>query len=484
MLSLDYLLLIIGILLLASLLLAKILDNIGVPTLLLFLGVGMLAGSEGIGNIYFNDPALAQSIGTIALVFILFSGGLETNWSTGKIAILPSLTLATLGVFLTALIVGTIIHFILDVSFLWSFLIGAIISSTDASAVFSILRQRRIGLKGSIKPLLELESGSNDPMAIFLTISTLELMLIPEKSYLSIIGMFFMQMSIGAATGLIIGKAMVYSVNRLKFAYEGIYPVFSIAVCITLYSLTTLIGGSGFLALYIGGIVIGNSTFIHKKSSIRFFDGLAVLGQLAMFLTLGLLVYPSSLIEVMGIGLIIGAALMFVARPISVFIALIPFNYNWKEKVFVSWVGLRAAVPIILATFPLLAGIEKANIIFDVVFFIVVLSTVLQGWTINPVAKLLNLSQEEKKKPELPIEFNATTSLDTDLLEFIIPYNSNMKGRQIVELDFPHDSRIILIWRDEASIIPIGETVLETGDTVLVLVNKKNIGQIKKIFSH
>ncbi|MCK9281146.1 MAG: potassium/proton antiporter [Melioribacteraceae bacterium] len=484
MLSLEYLLLIIGVLLLTSILLAKILDNIGIPTLLLFLGVGMLAGSEGIGNIYFNDPALAQSIGTIALIFILFSGGLETNWSTGKKALLPSLSLATLGVFLTALIVGTLIHFILDVSFLWSFLIGAIISSTDASAVFSILRQRRIGLKGNIKPILELESGSNDPMAIFLTISTLELILMPDKSYLSIIGMFFMQMSIGAATGLIIGKAMVYSINKLKFAYEGIYPVFAIAVCITLYSFTALIGGSGFLALYIGGIVIGNSQFIHKKSSIRFFDGLAVLGQLAMFLTLGLLIYPSRLIEVMGIGLIVGAALMFVARPISVFIALIPFKYNWKEKLFVSWVGLRAAVPIILATFPLLAGIEKADMIFDVVFFIVVLSTVLQGWTINPVAKLLKLSQEEKKKPELPIEFNATTSLDTDLLEFIIPYNSNMKGRQIVELDFPHDSRIILIWRDETSIIPIGETVLETGDTVLVLVNKKNIEQIKNIFSH
>jgi cell volume regulation protein A len=365
---------------------------------------------------------------------------------------------------------------------LWGFLVGAIISSTDAAAVFSILRAKNANLKGELKPLLEVESGSNDPMAVFLTISAIELLLDPAKGIMEIILMFIMQMGIGGIAGWGFGKLMVYFINSLKFSYDGLYPVFSLAICIVVYSLTTVVGGSGFLAVYIAGIIAGNSSFIQKKGTIRFFDGLAVLSQIAMFLTLGLLVFPSELLDIIWIGLLITVVLIFFARPLSVFVSLIPFKYNWKEKVFISWVGLRGAVPIILATFPLLAGIINADMIFNVVFFIVIISVLLQGWTINIAAGIFKLAVPGKKKRIMPLEFNPVDGVETELLDFIVPYNLEIAGKQIVELNFPPDSRIVLIWRNEKSIIPVGGTALEEGDTLLVLVNKNNIEKVKDIF--
>jgi len=483
MVIIDYVLLLMGLLVLASILLTKIFHNIGIPTLLLFIGVGILAGSEGLGNIYFDDAELAQAIGTICLVIILFTGGLDTNWNSSKKAFLPSLSLATLGVFLTAIIVACVIHFIFKFSFLWSFLVASIISSTDAAAVFSVLRQKEIGLKGNLKPLLELESGSNDPMAIFLTIGTIELLNNPEQGYFNIVLVFVAQMFIGSIVGLFLGKLMVYSINRLKFSNAGIYTVYVISFCALIYSTASIIGGSGFLALYIGGVIIGNSQFVYKKSTIRFFDSLAILSQITMFTTLGLLVFPSKLINVVGIGLLIGFALMFIARPISVFISLIPFKYSVKDKIFVSWVGLRAAVPIILATFPLLAQIERADLIFNVVFFIVVLSTILQGWTINPIAKLLKLSTDFKKTQESLLEINPSSNSEYDILELILPFNSLLIGKQIVDINMSQNSRIVLILRNDKHIMPTGETVLESGDTLMILYNKEQLDHIKNIFS-
>ena len=368
--TIDILLLIGTILIIASILIAKLFHNIGIPTLLLFILVGMLAGSEGIGGIYFDDAQLAQSIGIIALVLILFSGGLDTNWSESKVVLKPALFLATVGVFITAIIIGIFVMLIFNTSFLWGLLIGSIISSTDASAVFSILRTGNIELKGKIKPLLELESGSNDPMAVFLTIGTIDLLLLPDGTFLHIASIFFIQLGVGSVLGFLGGKLMVYLINKLNFFYEGIYPVFALSIALFIYSLTSVIGGSGFLAIYIAGIILGNANFIHKRTLVRFFDGLSVLGQIAMFLSLGLLVFPSDLTRIMGVGLLLSGILIFIARPISIFITLIPFKFNIKEKIFASWVGLRGAVPIILATFPLLAGVTNSRVIFDVVFFI------------------------------------------------------------------------------------------------------------------
>jgi potassium/hydrogen antiporter len=462
---------------------ARFSDNLGVPTLLLFIIVGIMAGSEGPGGIYFDDATLAQSIGIIALIFILFSGGLDTKWIETESALKPALLLSTVGVFLTALIVAVFISLIFNVDFLWGFLIGSIVSSTDAAAVFSLLRTRKITFKGNLRPLLELESGSNDPMAIFLTIGSIELIRNPEAGFFSILLLFIMQMGIGAAFGFGLGKLIVFSINKLKFNYGGIYPVYTIAMCLLVYSLTAVMGGSGFLAVYIAGIIVGNSIIVHKNGTMRFFDGLAVLSQITMFLTLGLLVFPSELAKITFTGLMVAGVLIFIARPVSVFISLAFVKINWREKLLVSWIGLRGAVPIILASFPLIAGVENSLMIFNVVFFIVITSVLIQGWTITPAAKLLNLSMEYKGDREIPLTFELPGDSDTELIDLIVPYNSKMTGRSIVDIKFPADSRIVLIWRDNQSIIPTGSTILEAADTLLILVNKNNLDKIRKIFT-
>lgn len=481
--GIDYLLLTGAILLLLSILLAKSLDKIGIPTLLLFIGIGMLAGSEGIGGIYFDDPSLAQSIGIISLVFILFSGGLDTNWKETKIAVKPAFTLATLGVVVTAVIIALFVMLIFKTTFLWGLLIGSIISSTDAAAVFSILRVGNVNLKRDLKPTLELESGSNDPMAVFLTVGTIELLLNADKSFVDLIIYFALQFFVGAIIGLAFGKFMVYLINKLKFSYEGIYPVFALALCFLIYSVPTLVSGSGFLAVYIAGIIVGNSKIVHQKALIRFFDGLAVLSQIAMFLTLGLLVFPSRLMDVLWTGLLVSGILIFVARPISVFITLIPFKYNLKEKTFISWVGLRGAVPIILATFPLIMGVENSNLIFNLVFFVVLTSSLVQGWSLKFVSKKLDLAVTATKKRNIPIEFTPDSDLDTELIEIIIDENSEIINKQIVELNFPDNCRIILIWRNNNSIIPSGGTTFQANDKLLVLVNEENKNAVNEIFN-
>jgi cell volume regulation protein A len=443
----------------------------------------MLAGSEGPGGIDFTDAPLAQSIGIIALMFILFAGGVDTRWDTVKNMVLPAAGLATFGVLLTALLVGFFVHIVLDIPLPLGILIGSIISSTDAAAVFSILRAKNLKIKENPQALLELESGSNDPMAVFLTIGCIQYLTIPGKDIFDIILLFILQMGLGGLAGLILGKLMVYLLNRLKFPYEGIYPVFSVAFVIVGYGLTSLVNGSGFLAVYIMGIIAGNSSLVYKKGTVRFFDGLAWLSQIAMFLTLGLLVFPSQILTVTVSGLLISAFLIFAARPLSVFITLQPFKFDLREKIFISWVGLRGAVPIILATFPLLAGILYAETIFNIVFFIVITSTLLQGWLLQPAAKLLKVDTPLKIKRNYPLEFNPTEGIDTELVDLIVPYNADAAGKQIVQLDFPDDARIVLIWRNEKSIIPSGGTLLEEGDTVLVLVNKDNISRVKEIFS-
>ena len=480
--GIDYLLLTGAILLLISILIAKSLDKIGIPTLLLFIGIGMLAGSEGLGGIYFDDPSLAQSIGIIALVFILFSGGLDTNWKETKITIKPAFTLATLGVVITAVIIALFVMLIFKTTFLWGLLVGSIISSTDAAAVFSILRVGNVNLKNDLQPTLELESGSNDPMAVFLTVGTIELLLNADKSFFDLLLYFVLQFAIGALIGLTFGKLMVYLINKLKFSYEGVYPVFALAICFLIYSIPPVIGGSGFLAIYIAGIIVGNSKIVHQKALVRFFDGLAVLSQIAMFLTLGLLVFPSRLMDVLWTGLLVSAILIFVARPISVFITLIPFKYNLKEKTFISWVGLRGAVPIILATFPLIMGVQNSNLIFNLVFFVVLTSSLVQGWSLRSVAKKLDLAIPAKKNRKIPIEFTSDSDLDTELIEIIIDEKSEIINKQIVELDFPDDCRIILIWRNNNSIVPSGGTTFQGKDKLLVLVNKENIQTVNQIF--
>ncbi len=479
----EYLLVIAAALLLVSVLISKISDRFGVPVLLLFLLLGMLAGSDGFGGIYFDDPGLAQFIGVIALVLILFSGGLGTEWTQVRPVIKEGLLLATFGVLLTALIVGLFASALLGLSLIEGLLLGSIVSSTDAAAVFSVLRSKGISLKGQLKPLLELESGSNDPMAIFLTIGLIQLITQPDLSPLSLVVLFVRQMLLGAVLGYVFGKASVFLINRVKLGFEGLYPVLTLSLVFLTFGLTAIIGGSGFLAVYVAGIVLGHYDFIHKRSLARFHDGLAWIMQIAMFLTLGLLVFPSQLLPIVGIGLLTAGCLMFVARPVSVFLGLLPSRMNWREKLFVSWVGLRGAAPIILATFPLLAGLQQAEPIFNVVFFVVLTSVLLQGTSIPLVARWLKLDAPPVPTRVYPIEFTPVGGFKSELKELPVVADSGMNGKAIVELGLPADFLVVLIARENDFVVPSGGTVLRGGDTLLVLSDQRSFDEVQTRFS-
>lgn len=472
-----------AVLLLASVLMSKIADRFGIPALLVFLILGMLAGSEGPGGIYFDDPALAQFISVIALVLILFSGGLDTDWDQVRPVAKDSWLLATLGVLITALITGAFASRVLGISLLEGLLLGSIVSSTDAAAVFSVLRSKGISLKGPLKPLLELESGSNDPMAIFLTVGLIQLMTQPGLSLWSLIGLFFRQMFVGAVVGYGMGRVIRWLINRIRLGYEGLYPVLTLALVLLTFGLTALLGGSGFLAVYLAGIVLGHQDFIHQRSLSRFHDGLAWIMQIAMFLTLGLLVFPSRLLPTSGLALLVAAVLMGIARPASVFIALLPSTLGWREKVFVSWVGLRGAAPIILATFPLLAGLPQAELIFNVIFFIVLTSVLLQGTSIPLAARRLGVEAPILPKRTYPIEYTPMGGFKSELQEISIPVGSKVVGKAIFELQLPDDFLIILVARDNDFIIAYGGLVLQAGDTLLVLSEKASLEAVVSRFN-
>ncbi len=479
--SIEYILLGASALLLLSIIASRASDRLGVPALLIFLVVGMLAGSDGPGGIHFDDPYLAQFLGVIALSFILFAGGMETQWAIVRPVLWTAMALSTSGVFITALLVGWFATIVLDFSLLEGLLLGAIISSTDAAAVFSVLRSKKVSLKGRLRPLLELESGSNDPMAVLLTIGFVSLLLHPGDSVLGLIPMFVQQMALGALLGYLMGRGMAYLINTLKLEYEGLYPVLSLSLVILTYGATVTAGGNGFLAVYIAGMVLGNRNFIHKKSLMRFHDGLAWLMQISMFLVLGLLVFPSRLVPVIGTGLAISVFLMVVARPAGVFVNTVFSGMTVREKTMVSWVGLRGAVPIILATFPLLAGIAKADMIFNIVFFIVLTSVLLQGTTIALIAKWLGVDAPLSVKPAYPLECEPTGKMKCDLKEIVIPDNSAAINKRILELALPDGNLVVLINRGDDFSVPGGGTVLQPGDRLLVLTDNDTLNKMRAI---
>ena len=480
--SLETILLGFSILLLLSILASKASSRVGVPALLLFLVIGMLAGSEGPGGIYFDDPSLAQSIGVVSLALILFAGGLDTNWQSVRPVLWHGFALSTVGVLSTTFLVGLFAARILSLSLLEGLLLGAIVSSTDAAAVFGILRARGVGLKGYLTPLIELESGTNDPIAVFLTVSLISLLVNPNVSVFGLIAAFVLQMALGAALGYIMGRGMVLVVNRLRLEYEGLYPVLSLSLVLLTYSATAAVGGNGFLAVYLAGLVMGNNDFIHKNSLRRFHDGLAWLTQITMFLTLGLLVFPSRLVSVTGAGLLIAAFLILVARPASVFTTLLFSRLDAREKALVSWVGLRGAVPIILATFPLLARLPVADLFFNLVFFVVLTSVTLQGTTIPLIARWLGVDAPALARSKPPLELvPVSDSIESELVELEVRPDSTVVGKQIVDLHLPPDALIVLINRDNHFIVPRGGTILYPGDTILLLADKQVQARVQTI---
>ncbi len=469
----EHLLLIGALLLFASIIASKTSGRLGVPTLILFIAVGMIAGSDGLGFIYFDNAEFAQTMGIIALVFILFSGGLDTKRESVQPVLGKGLALATVGVLVTALIVGFAVPLFTELTLIEGLLLGAIVSSTDAAAVFTILRSRNLRLKANLRPLLELESGSNDPMAFFLTVGIIGIINGEHASLWSLIPSFFIQMSIGALAGWGMGRLMTFTLNRIKLQFDGLYPVLLLALMMFTFAATDLIGGNGFLAVYLAGVILGNSDFIHKKSLIRFYDGQAWLVQIIMFLTLGLLVFPSQVIPVMGTGLLISVVLIVVARPVAVFVSLAPFrSATWRQKAFLSWVGLRGAVPIVFATYPLIAGLENAQFIFNVVFFAVLTSVLLQGSTLPLAARLLRVERPEGFRQESALDVELNKQLTGTLVSLTVPPTSFAVDQLIVDLHFPKDAQIILVERNGQFISPDGATEIEANDRLMVMAKK------------
>jgi cell volume regulation protein A len=480
-LTIENILLIGSILLFVSIVVGKTSYKFGVPTLLLFLGIGMLAGSEGLGGIHFEEPKIAQFIGIIALNFILFSGGLDTNWAAVKPILKEGIALSTICVLITALSLGTFVFFITDLTIFESMLLGSIVSSTDAAAVFSILRSKSLALKKNLRPTLELESGSNDPMAYVLTIVFLSLVVNQDANVTSVIPMFLGQMAIGAIAGFGFGKISKFIINRIRLDFEGLYPVLVIALMFTTFAATDFVGGNGFLAIYINAVYLGNQDLIHKKTILKFFDGQAWLMQIVLFLTLGLLVTPSEVVPYFGVGIIISIFLILVARPFGVFLSLVFFKMKLRRRVYISWVGLRGAVPIVFATYPLLAGIDKANMIFNIVFFISVTSVLIQGTTISLFAKWLNVALPEKVKKITEFDRLNLELPKSTLKEFEILPDFSAVNKQIVELNFPQSAFIVMIKRNGAYIRPGGSTEIHANDVLVILAdNDKDYENVTK----
>lgn len=468
-----------SILVLLAVLASKLSARLGVPALVLFIGVGMLAGSDGPGGIDFTDFELAQNLGVVALAYILFEGGLSTVWSRTRALLAPGLSLATLGVIITAGVTGVVAAVALDLPWTTGLLLGAIVSSTDAAAVFSVLGARSSALRGEVTPVLELESGSNDPMAAFLTIGLIELVTEPSTSVASLVPLFFQQMAVGAVVGLALGWLAVQSVNRLRLEHEGLFPVLSLTVVLLTYGLTVVLGGSGFLAVYITGIVMGNSDLLHRRSLQRVHAAVAWLCQIGMFLVLGLLVFPSRLADVIGPGLLVAAALVLLARPLAVMVSLAFSRFGLAERTMISWVGLRGAVPIILATFPLVAGVEHAQLIFDVVFFAVLVSVLVQATTIPVVGRLLGVAAEAAPQRPPPLEAVDAGGDGAQLHELVVTPGAPAVGRSLVELHLPPGSLVVLIERRGEYVVPEGSTRLSADDQVMVLANAEDIETIR-----
>ncbi|MEL6607153.1 MAG: potassium/proton antiporter [Bacteroidota bacterium] len=471
--TVETILIIGSFLLFVSILASKISTRLGIPTLLIFLAIGMLAGSDGIGGINFENLQTAKTLGAITITLILFFGGLDTEFDHIKPIIWNGVLLSTIGVLVTAFSIGYVIYWATNLTLSESLLMGSIVSSTDAAAVFSILRSSNIRLKHNLAPTLELESGSNDVMAYFLMLFFMSTITKGgDISLMAAIPMFFQEMLIGGIVGLLIGKAMLLIVNKAKIANEALYPALTLSMILFTYSATNYIHGSGFLAVYIAAIMLGSQNFLHKNSLIKFYDGVIWLMQVVMFIVLGLLVSPKKLLPIAGSGFLISLALMFVARPLGVFLALIPARkVDNKQKLFISWVGLRGAVPIVFATYPMLAGIDQSETIFHIIFFIVLTSILLQGTTLQPLAQWLKLEEKISKKKAQAISLSE--DVRSVLLELEVTKAATAVGKKIFELGFPKGSLIVLISRKNQYMTPRGDTTIEAGDKLLIMTDDK-----------
>ncbi|MDR1556237.1 MAG: potassium/proton antiporter [Tannerellaceae bacterium] len=470
----EAVLLIASVILFFSIFASKAGYRFGLPSLLIFLGVGMLFGSDGLG-IQFSNSDIAQFIGMVALTIILFSGGMDTKLSEVRPVMAQGLVLATLGVLLTAILGGIFTYYL----FYWvtgkeiltlaeALLLTAVMSSTDSASVFAILRGRKVHLKERLHSALELESGSNDPMAYLLTIMLIAYIQEGNMSIGYAILSLIIGLTVGALGGYLLGKVLVLLINKINVHNESYYPILLLAGAIFIFAITTLCKGNGYLGVYVAGLIVGNSKIVHKKRTGMFFDGFTWLFQIAMFLMLGLLVNPHELLPVAGIALGIGAFIIIVARPLSVFISLIPFkNFSFKGKLYISWVGLRGAVPIIFAIYPLTANLTHAGMIFNVVFFITILSLIVQGTTVVSVANWLGLTEKPIRKDVFGIEL--PDDIKSAMSEIEITSEVLKHGNKLMELVLPDHTLAVMVMRDNHYFIPKGNTILQKNDKLLMI---------------
>jgi cell volume regulation protein A len=475
--SLQVAMLLAGVLLLIGITSSKFSARLGIPVLVLFLAVGMLAGSEGIGRIPFENYALANSASSVALALILFDGGLRTSLDAVRMCWRPALSLATVGVLLTSLFTGLAASWVLGLPLLQGLLLGSIVGSTDAAAVFAVLRTGGIQLPVRLSATLEVESGSNDPMAIFLTVGLIGLILGEASSAQELILLFLIQFGVGGLVGLGAGRLAALAVNRINLDYPGLYPLLAMAFGLLAFGLAAVLGGSGFLAVYIAGIVLGSSPIVFRRGIFLFHDAAAWLSQIVLFVMLGLLSFPSRLGAVAGEGLLIALVLILVARPIAVMLAASGLGFQPRELALLSWVGLKGAVPITLATFPLMAGVPNSHVIFNAVFFVVLISAISQGWSLPLVARWLRLSRPADPTPPLSVEINALRHLDGEIVDYTVPPGAAIAGLMLRELARPDGLVVTLVVRDEKVIMPRGATALEPGDHVFVAMR----GQVKPL---
>jgi potassium/hydrogen antiporter len=474
--TVDHSILLISILLLIGVLTAKFSTRLGVPSLVFFIIVGMVVGHY----IYFHNALLTQGFGILALIVTLFDGGVKTNWKDVKRVSVPSVLLATLGVLITTVLIGIIAKYILGVTWLEGFLFGAIVSSTDAAAVFSVLGIQNIRQK--LNSTLEAESGSNDPMAIFLTVSIIELIQHPNSPVLSLILSFFWQMGIGLLLGLLLGKVSVWIINYINLDSSGLYSVLTLSLAVLTYGISTSIEASGLLAVYIMAVVVGNADLTYRHAVIRFNEGFAWMMKILMFMLLGLLVFPKQLVDIIWEGILLSLLLMFIARPLGVFFSMMFAKYSVKEKLFISWAGLKGAVPIVLATYPIIAGLENSTLIFNVVFFVVLISALFQGATVAPLAKFLNLSQGEKETVPHSLELISIGRTNNEMIELKLIKHSDISGMTLEQLQLPEYILVTAVIRDDKLLTPRGNTQIFGGDTLYILVAKKKREKVKAFF--
>jgi cell volume regulation protein A len=479
----DKLILLTAVLVLSGIASSKLSARLGLPVLVMFLIIGMLAGEAGPGGIDFDNANVAHALGTLALALILFDGGLQTPMSAVQAVWKPAAVLATAGVVITAVVTGYAAAWILELPLLEGMLLGAIVASTDAAAVFALLRNAGIHINARLKATLEIESATNDPMAVFLTIGFLEILVNEMAPGTGLLKLFVLQMGIGSVVGLAVGWVAVQSLNRVHLAASGLYPVMVAAFGLLAFGLAANLEGSGYLAIFLAGLIIGNSRFVFQRSTFLFHDGLAWLSQIIMFVMLGLLVNPHNLFDVWLEGLAVALVLIFISRPLAVWPLLGWFGFSQRDMALVSWVGLRGSVPIILAIFPLIFGLPNAYLIFNVVFFVVLISATLQGSTLSVVARALGLTERPPAVPAATLEITALSEVDAEIVEYTLGTDSRAADRAIAKIALPDSTVVAMITRGNSVIAPRGSTLLREGDHLFVVLRPANRVFVDRVFS-